>query len=74
MNEKRTIKCSICGRTRVILDSELAEIMENNYLRMCKGCEEKAKSNELPYPYVIEDQGHIRDYINKIRGIESETE
>lgn len=72
MNEKRTIKCSICGKPRVILDSELAEILENNYLRMDDECELKAKKLKLPYPFIVEDQGLMREYVNKLRGIELE--
>lgn len=72
MNEKRTIKCQICGKPRVILDSELAEIIENNYLRMDEECEFKAKKLKLPYPFIIEDQSFMREYINKLRGIELE--
>ena len=72
MNEKRTIKCQVCGKPRVILDSELAEIIENNYLRMDLDCEVKAKKLGLTYPFVIEDQGLMREYINKLRGVDIE--
>ena len=72
MNEKRTIKCRICGKTRVILDSELAEIIENNYLKMGLECEIKAKKLKLDFPFKVESESLLRDYINKLRGVDIE--
>ena len=72
VNEKRTIKCQVCGKPRVILDSELAAIIENNYLKMDLECEIKAKKLGLTYPFKIEDQGLMREYINKLRDVDIE--
>ncbi|KKN16403.1 hypothetical protein LCGC14_0976110, partial [marine sediment metagenome] len=40
--------------------------------RMDLDCEVKAKKLGLTYPFVIEDQGLMREYINKLRGVDIE--
>ena len=70
--KKRIIKCRICGKPRSITEAQYAVMFENFYLEMCIECEKKAKDNKLDYPFVVKDEGLLRDYINQIRGIEIE--
>ncbi len=69
---KHVIKCQICGKPRVVTDPEYADIIESNHLKMDDECELKAKKLKLPYPFIVEDEGLMREYINKLRGIELE--
>ena len=72
--KKRVIKCRICGKPRLITEAQYAVLFENKYLEMCVECEKKAKAIKLEYPFVVKDEGLLREYINQIRGIDVGTE
>lgn len=72
--EKRVIKCRICGKPRLITEAQYAVMFENFYLEMCFECESKALDNNLEYPFIVKDEGLLRDYINQIRGLDIEAE
>ena len=72
MIQETVIKCSVCGGERFLSIPEFKEIVENDYLRMCQSCIDKAKGLGLPYPMKREDHSEMLTYINSVRGVKDE--
>ena len=73
MSQETVLKCSICGKERFLSVYYYKTIVEENYLKTCDSCIEKAKGLGLPVLMSMGDHSKMLTYINDIRGVKNET-